>query len=221
MRTLVDRSMPTGLTLKRMLKPMAVQKKSASLTQRQFASEAALVESFVEKLGRGRTRYGRVEVATEWDHRSGVVDVLARNAHGALFAFEAKLENWRRAFDQAYRNTAYANRAYVLLPPAAAQRALQDKQQFQLRGIGLCSFDGRAIRVLIEAADQEALLTWVRARAHQHFDTITNERDAHARLAAGFSTSVGLPTRSRSSKTLPSPSGHWRRATASGRSSTK
>ncbi|MFZ2652238.1 MAG: hypothetical protein WA210_19245 [Burkholderiaceae bacterium] len=164
---------------------MAVQKQSASLTQRQFASEAALVESFVEKLGRGRTRYGRVEVATEWDHRSGAVDVLARDAHGALFAFEAKLENWRRAFDQAYRNTAYANRAYVLLPPAAAQRALQDKEQFQLRGIGLCSFDGRAIRVLIEASDQEALLTWVRARAHQHFDTITNERDAHARLAAG------------------------------------
>jgi predicted nuclease with RNAse H fold len=169
---------------------MVPSRKVASPKARRFSSEAALVECFVEKLERGRTRYGRVEVVTEWDHRSGLVDVLARDSKGTLVAFEAKLENWRRAFDQAYRNTAYADRVYVLLPPTAAQRAMQNREQFELRGIGLCSFDGRASRVLIEASDHDALLKWVRARAHEHFDTIADERAASSRPAAGRGRAV-------------------------------
>ena len=164
---------------------MAIDNKGSPDKAQRFPTEAALVESFVEKLEKGRTRYGRVEIATEWDHRSGLVDVLARDSRGSLLAFEAKLDNWRRAVEQAYRNTAYANQVYVLLPPAVARRAMQYREQFELRGIGLCSFNGRFTRVLIEALDHDALLTWVRARAHEHFDSVANERNAPARLAAG------------------------------------
>ncbi|WP_192871651.1 hypothetical protein [Variovorax sp. JS1663] len=140
-----------------------------------FATEADLVASFVGKLQAGRSCYGSVEVVTEWDHRSGLVDVLARDCAGALVAFEAKLKNWRRAFMQAYRSTAYANRTYVLLPPTVAERAMQDREEFELRGVGLCAFDGKAIQILIEACEQEPLLKWVRARAHEHFDALLYE----------------------------------------------
>jgi len=146
-----------------------------------FASEAALVDSFVDKLRTGGSCYGSVQVTCEWDHRAGLVDVLARDCANGLVAFEAKLDNWRRAFMQAYRSTAYADRTYVLVPPAVAERALQDREEFELRGVGLCAFDGHAIRILIEASDQEPLLQWVRVKAHQHFNSLPDERRTNAR----------------------------------------
>lgn len=165
---------------------MSLPKKAT--TTAMFATEADLVERFVGKLQAGRTRYGSVQVTTEWDHRAGMVDVLARDSAGALVAFEAKLHNWRRAFMQAYRNTSYANRAYVLLPPNVAQRALQDREEFEFRGVGLCAFDGKVVQVLIEAVDQEPLMAWVRARAHQYFDSLKDERPSSRPARSGGRT---------------------------------
>ena len=148
---------------------MAVKSTTKEVVQT-FATEACLVEGFLGKLQAGRTKFGVVQAATEWDHRAGFVDVLARDSEGSLLAFEAKLSDWRRAFLQAYRNTAYANRAYVLLPQTTVHRALRDREEFEFRGIGLCSFDGKQLHVLIEAAEHDALLAWVRTRAHDFFD---------------------------------------------------
>jgi hypothetical protein len=141
-----------------------------------FATEADFVDRFISKLAKGRTAFGRVQIATEWDHRAGFVDVLARNRRKGLVAFEAKLDNWKRAFHQAYRSTAYANKSYVIVPGNVANRAMRDREEFELRGVGLCSFDGSVVQVLIEAAEQDALLRWLRERAHEHFDALSDER---------------------------------------------
>jgi hypothetical protein len=135
-----------------------------------FATEAALVDSFVGAL-RAHRAFGHVQVTTEWNHKAGLVDVLVRDAANSLIAFEAKLRDWKRAFMQAYRNTAYANKAYVLLPESAAQAAMKHREEFELRGIGLCAMTGDGVQVLIDAAEQEPLLRWVRSLAHEHFDT--------------------------------------------------
>jgi hypothetical protein len=148
---------------------------SPCTNSREFSTEASLVERFIGALRAGRTVFGAVQVTTEWDHRSGYVDVLARDGTQSLVAFEAKLADWRRAFHQAYRNTVYANRAYVLLPEKIAHRAMRDREEFEFRGVGLCAFDGKQVRVLIEASEQDALLAWLRVRAHKHFDTLPNE----------------------------------------------
>ncbi len=140
-----------------------------------FASEATLVEAFVQKLARGRSPWGKLELATEWDHKSGSVDVLGRTRQKSLIAFEAKLTEWKRAYMQAYRNAAYANKVLVLMPAATVHRALAEAAEFELRGIGLCSFDGREIRVLIEPKEQDELLRWVRERAHTHFNSLRHE----------------------------------------------
>ncbi len=150
-----------------------------------FATEADFVDKFIGKLAKGRTSFGRVQITTEWDHRAGLVDVLARNRRQGLVAFEAKLDNWKRAFHQAYRSTAYANKSYVIVPSKVAGRAMRDREEFELRGVGLCSFDGSAVQVLIEATEQDALLRWLREQAHEHFDTLSDERGTR-------------PTRSRS-----------------------
>lgn len=146
-----------------------------------FQSEAALVEQFVRVLGTKRTFFGKVDITTEWDHKAGLVDVLALDRSNSLIAFEAKLADWKRAFHQAYRNTAYANRAYVLLPANVAHRALRNREEFEYRGIGLCCFDGSEVEVLVEASEQEPLLEWVRRNAHKHFGELLNERRSRSR----------------------------------------
>lgn len=168
--------------LKNLQRPSMPENKSRVGDRVEFATEADFVNRFVQKLARGRTAFGRVELTTEWDHSAGVVDVLARDRRKSLVAFEAKLADWRRAFYQAYRSTAYANRSYVLVPEQVAGRALRDREQFELRGVGLCSFNGSAVQVLIKATEQDALLRWLRAHAHEHFDTLIDEqRPGHRR----------------------------------------
>ncbi|OQS11362.1 hypothetical protein B0T37_07930 [Chromobacterium violaceum] len=157
-----------------------------------FATEATLVERFVGVLQSGRTQYGPVQIITEWDHKAGLVDILARDCEQSLLAFEAKLLDWRRAFFQAYRNAAYANRTYVLLPMDVAQRALQGRDDFEFRGIGLCGFDGKAIHILIEAIEQDALLKWVRNRAHEHFNGLPDDRSRSKRRSSRNSTPKGI-----------------------------
>lgn len=154
------------------------REKTRSGGHAEFATEADFVESFVNQLAKGRTAFGRVQVTTEWDHRSGVVDVLARHRRKTLVAFEAKLVNWKRAFHQAYRSTAYANKSYVIVPEHVAIRAMRDREEFMFRGVGLCSFNGSAVQVLIEATEQDALLRWLREQAHEHFDALSNEHRA-------------------------------------------
>lgn len=143
-----------------------------------FGSEADLVNTFVGRLASGRTPYGPVQIVREWDHRAGSVDILIRDRSEELVAFEAKLADWKRAFRQAYRSTAYANRVFVLLPTPVVHRALREEEEFRYRGIGLCAFDGKSVKVLIEAARQEPLLVWLRSKAHAHFNEVHGELSA-------------------------------------------
>jgi hypothetical protein len=59
----------------------------------------------------------------------------------SLFAFETKLENWRRAFQQAYRYSYYSDAAFVVLPPDKSKCAKNNLDLFQQHGIGLWLFD--------------------------------------------------------------------------------
>lgn len=59
----------------------------------------------------------------------------------SLYAFETKLENWRRAFQQAYRYSYYSDTAIVVLPPEKSKCAVSNLDLFQTHGIGLWFFD--------------------------------------------------------------------------------
>lgn len=152
---------------------------SRTLTPLPFKTEADLVNEFVDLLGTGRSYWRTVQIATEWKHRVGFADILVRTSGGLLIAFEAKLSDWRRAFHQAYRNSSYANRVYVLLPHSAIPRALLAQEEFEYRGIGLCSLHKGKIQVHVKALEQDVLLTWVRQQAHEHFDGFRHESRAN------------------------------------------
>jgi hypothetical protein len=138
-----------------------------------FATEAAMVEQFITLLHNGSSPWGDLLTTTEWDYRTGITDVLARTSDGQLVAFEAKLYDWRRAAHQAYRNTTFAGRAYVVLPSSAAERIHANEQVFTRYGVGLCSIDADRITVLIEALETKPLLPWLYQRAQSYFDAVS------------------------------------------------
>ena len=134
-----------------------------------FSTEANLVRSFVSGL-RSDSPWGELQIATEWDYRTGVTDVLTRNVRGDIIAFEAKLRDWRKAAHQAYRNTVFAKKAYVVLPSTIAERACLAGDLFKRYRVGLCSIENKCIRIVIEAPANEALMPWLHARAQCFFD---------------------------------------------------
>ncbi len=58
-----------------------------------------------------------------------------------ITAFEMKLKDWRKALQQAYRYTYYADKAVVVLPPDTVNIAKQELNLFKQFNIGLWSFN--------------------------------------------------------------------------------
>lgn len=146
----------------------------APAVSKPFASEASMVDQFVELLSNGSSPWGELQTTTEWDYRTGIADVLVRTKNGQLIAFEAKLTDWRRAAHQAYRSTTYACRSYVLLPINVAERVRAHEDIFSRYGVGLCSLDEDGVSILIEAQVTPPLLPWLYERAQSHFNTISH-----------------------------------------------
>jgi hypothetical protein len=130
-----------------------------------FDTEADLVDTFVERLALGRAPWKTQGYQREFDYVSGRTDIVAISGRQVL-AFEAKLRDWRKALRQAWRNSSFANRVYVVLPADCARRALEHRQEFEARGVGLCAVgsDGRLI-VLIAGAPCRPVLPWLREKA--------------------------------------------------------
>ena len=125
-----------------------------------FQSEAVLVDVFTAVLAKDALLDCRSS-ALEFNYSGGRTDVVAVNQNGAVLSFEAKLFKWKDALHQAHRNTTFAHYSYVVLPSTAAQAALRSKEQFEKRGVGICTVDGSGVRVGLEARRHEPLKPWL------------------------------------------------------------
>ena len=94
-----------------------------------FTSEQTLVDTFVGLLETNRSPWGEVRLAREFDYSRGRTDVVAVADADTLIAVEAKLTDWKYALHQAYRNTCFAHRSFVLLPKEAAIAAGVGRQR--------------------------------------------------------------------------------------------
>jgi hypothetical protein len=127
-----------------------------------------LVDAFVGLLLENRSPWGKVRLGREFDYSRGRTDVVAVSDADTLIAIEAKLEDWKSALHQAYRNTCFAHRSFVLLPKAAALNAFSYSGEFERRGIGLCYIDGADLVILHEAAHTSPLEPWLASEAISH-----------------------------------------------------
>lgn len=122
-----------------------------------FVSEKELVDTFLNHLDSHRSPWGSVRYSTEFNFQSGRTDVLIVTDSGELIAIEAKLDRWRYAAHQAYRNTTFANQSYVLVPEKTAKIAEKNQDVFEVRKVGLCSIHDNSITIIRPAERLEPI----------------------------------------------------------------
>lgn len=136
-----------------------------------FKTEQDLVNCFVTQLLRSnklRCEVDGVQLSAEFDYIRGRTDLVALSLEGELLAFEAKLTRWRIALHQAYRNTCFSDRSYVVLPLHVALRAAEFEQEFAIRKVGLCGISDGTLHVLLNAPRSIPTEPWLGERAREH-----------------------------------------------------
>jgi hypothetical protein len=126
-----------------------------------FANEKLLVDRLLSLLQSQATFCGPVHVTPEFFYSRGRTDVVAVDQDATLFAFEAKLTDWKTALHQAYRNTCFAHSSYVVLPKKTALAAVKFVGEFEKRGVGLCYVDESALVVLRTSSHTEPIEPWL------------------------------------------------------------
>ena len=139
-----------------------------------YTRESELVRDFAYLLRARMAPWPDLDIAFEFNYQSGRVDVVGVSVAGELFSFEAKLTYWRKALHQAYRSTAFSHHAYVVLPEPTAKKAAMYCQDFELRGVGLCSVSPSGIAVEIPAFPQDPFLTELTGNALQYITRTKN-----------------------------------------------
>ncbi|RZM19831.1 MAG: hypothetical protein EOO88_36970 [Pedobacter sp.] len=108
------------------------------------AVKNARLETIVERVGKPKRMVTRcLNDLVEMDAIKSGPQTFAlspkwRTLLPEITAVEAKVSNWRRAIEQATRNSIFAHRSYVALPENVARRAFVESS-FQSSGIGIIS----------------------------------------------------------------------------------
>ncbi|MHA1279696.1 MAG: hypothetical protein ACTSQ8_21035 [Candidatus Helarchaeota archaeon] len=126
-----------------------------------FDNERNLTQVFNTALEDEHSPFVLECMAEEFNYREGRTDVIMSDRNGYLIAFELKLEKWKQALYQAYRNSSFAHYSYVVVPLTTALRAAKQIHEFARRGIGLISVDESGINIEIEAKCVEPLRPWL------------------------------------------------------------
>ncbi len=123
------------------------------------------MRAFVSRLHAGSAPWDVQSTAREFDYQRGRTDVVAVSQGGQVVSFEAKLDRWKDAMHQAYRNTCFSHLSYVLLPESVALRAKESFDEFDRRGVGICTVQGEEVVVIHEPEPVEPLQPWLSERA--------------------------------------------------------
>ena len=102
---------------------MLINSRKNSQTNRMYSSEQELVDHFISSIDHQLSPWGIAGVNTEFNYARGKTDIVIIDRNGAVIAIEAKLDKWKYAIHQAYRNLCFANQSYVLLPTESYQIA--------------------------------------------------------------------------------------------------
>jgi hypothetical protein len=137
-----------------------------------YFSEKELVNEFISCLSyQAFSTFGLLDYSTEFNYQRGKTDIIAKTEKNDIIAFEAKLNKWREALYQAYRNTCFSHYSYVLLPASVVKNALVFSSEFELRSIGICWVDNSIIHIAQDAKRNYPLQQWLSSRAINVIDS--------------------------------------------------
>ena len=126
-----------------------------------YSSEKDLVDNFLSKL-LVDDPWDTSAYKVEFNYMRGKTDIIAVSPSNELIAIEAKLNKWRFALQQAYRNRCFADKSYILLPYDIATNALRYEYEFCRRGVGICSLINGEIVILRDAKADNPVQPWLR-----------------------------------------------------------
>ncbi len=130
-----------------------------------YRDEQTLVRQFLRHFKKMTGRWAAARIVKEFYYQNGRTDVVAISRDGEVLAFEAKLNRWRDALHQAYRNTCFAHRSYVILPQETASVAGRFISEFDRRRVGLCAVTGKGIVFLNDPPRTDPVQGWLAKRA--------------------------------------------------------
>jgi len=123
--------------------------------------EEDLVKNVCNVLASHSSPWNRVNFAVEFNFCRGRTDIIAVNPMNVIIAFEAKLNRWRDALRQAYRNTCFANYSFVVLPDYVAGRVASEISDFEAHSVGLVSSSPGQLKILIHSPFHEPIQPWL------------------------------------------------------------
>lgn len=126
-----------------------------------YILEDELVRDFATSVKIADERIQCSSLGFEFAHQSGRTDLIGVTKKGYLIAFEGKLLQWRKALDQARRNTSFAHYSYVLLPSYSANSALRNREDFRNLGVGLVVMHNGQPKISIPARRHNPLMPWL------------------------------------------------------------
>ncbi len=130
-----------------------------------YEVEADLVEDFQTTIFNAHSTFAITAIATEFNYIEGKVDLIAKDSNGDLVTFEAKLSRWRNALNQAYRNSSFSHYSYVVLPEKTIDNAASSTDEFNRRGVGLCSIGISGLKIKIQATRRNPIQPWLTNKA--------------------------------------------------------
>lgn len=130
-------------------------------------TEGNLVRQLITCVRAGHTPWGPLQYIKEYQYGVSRTDVLGFAAADGLIAFEAKLTRWKDAVIQAYRNRAYVDLSYIVLPPAIAEQAAAFVPSFIKYGVGLCTVVKSELKILIPGVRDQPIQGWLAQRARE------------------------------------------------------
>ncbi len=135
-----------------------------------YEVESDLVDDFQTTVSNTHSKFAITAIATEFNYIEGKVDLIAEDSNGDLVTFEAKLSRWRNALNQAYRNSSFSHYSYVVLPEKAIDNMVGSIDEFNRRGVGLCSIGISGLKVTIPATRRNPIQPWLTDKALRYIN---------------------------------------------------
>lgn len=133
-----------------------------------YKSESHLQKAVLNFFKNNTDQFKLNRFGEEFYYNSGKADIVAVNPENQVFVFELKLFNWKKALNQAYRGTSFAHYSYVILPESQVKNALRYKNEFEIRNVGLCSFNRAKLKIEIKAKKTSPLHQWLMTKAQNY-----------------------------------------------------
>jgi hypothetical protein len=130
-----------------------------------FLTESSLLVEFSQSILSRSSPVKVSQVACEFDYSSGRTDLVAKDRNLELYAFELKLNDWRKALQQARRSECFAHYTFVVLPYRNSRAALESESLFRQAGVGLILLDGVSAYLVFPARRKNPLLPWLTEKA--------------------------------------------------------